>query len=474
MIQRFKYYLLWLCLPVVASLAAGAETWKAGAASISITPELPMWMSGYGGRTKPADTVALPMQAKALAIDDAGGRTMVIVTTDLLGIPRVMRDAIEADVRTRFGLASEQLLINASHTHSGPELRGVKTYLNDLDPARSERVAAYQARLKDNLVTVIGQALERRVPATVYFGQARAGFAMNRRKNFNLKPGEFGYDKVPNPLGVVDHDVPVLQVKDAAGKMIALLFGYACHNTTSGDYAFHGDYAGFAQATLEESYPGTVALFILGCAGDQNPYPRGAVSPGKTAIDLAKRHGQGLASAVEAAINAFPRPLSGRITSVIDTVALPYLPVPTREQLEERAKSKKQADQDYAKVLLEILKRDGKLPASYPYLVQVVHLGPSLTLIGLASETVVDFSLRLKREIGTRSVWVAGYSNDFMGYIPSRRIWEEGGYEGGGSLTYSRETMYRIVHPNIWDPSVEELIVGKVHQLHEKLSQPSR
>ena len=148
--------------------------------------------------------------------------------------------------------------------------------------------------------------------------------------------------------------------------------------------------------------------------------------------------------------------------------------MPTREQLEERAKSKKQADQDYAKVLLEILKRDGKLPASYPYLVQVVHLGPSLTLIGLASETVVDFSLRLKREIGTRSVWVAGYSNDFMGYIPSRRIWEEGGYEGGGSLTYSRETMYRIVHPNIWDPAVEDLIVGKVHQLHEKLSQPSR
>jgi hypothetical protein len=470
MIEQLRYFTVGLCLPLAATAVFGADQWKAGAAAISITPDLPGWMSGYGARTKPADKVAQPLYAKALALEDAAGKTVVIVTTDLLGIPRILREAVDAEVASRYRLARENLLINASHTHSGPELRGVKTFLNDLDRARSERVAAYQAKVKDRLVAVIGEALQRRAPATVAYGQARAGFAMNRRKNYNLKPGEFGADKVPNPLGPVDHDVPVLQVKDAGGKMIALLFGYACHNTTSGDYAFHGDYAGFAQATLEETYPGTVALFMLGCGGDQNPYPRGPMVPGKSALDLAKRHGEGLASAVDAAINAFPRPLSGRIASVMETVALPYLPAPTREQLEERKRSKKQPDRDYAEVLLEILNRDGKLPASYAFPVQVMHLGPELTLVGLASEMVVDYSLRLKKEIKTRSVWVAAYCNDFMGYIPSRRIWEEGGYEGGGALTYMRETQYRIVHPNIWDPSVEELIVGKVHQLHEKMS----
>lgn len=474
MTQGLRSYTAGLALALLVSIGFGAETWKAGAASTSITPDLPMWMSGYGARKKPADQVAAPLNAKALAIEDATGKTVVIVTTDLLGIPRVLRQGVEVEVRSRHGLAPEQIMINASHTHCGPELRGVKTFLNDLDPARSKQVAAYQATVQAKLVSVIGEALQRRTPATVSYGQARAGFAMNRRKNYNLKPGEFGYDKVPNPLGPVDHDVPVLQVKDAAGKMIALLFGYACHNTTSGDYAFHGDYSGFAQATLEETYPGTIALFMLGCGGDQNPYPRGAVVPGKSAIDLAKRHGQALASAVEAAINAFPRPLGGRIGSALETVPLLYVTPPTAAELAQRAASKNGADRDYAEVLQEIVKRDGKLPESYSYPIQVIHFGPELTMIGLASEAVVDFSLRLKKEITTRSVWVSAYNNDFMGYIPSRRVWEEGGYEGGGALTYWRDTMYRIVHPNIWDVSVEDRIVGKVHQLHERLKLQTR
>ena len=125
---------------------------------------------------------------------------------------------------------------------------------------------------------------------------------------------------------------------------------------------------------------------------------------------------------------------------------------------------------DNAKVLLEWLDRDGKLPAHYSYPVQVMRFGDDLTLVALASEVVIDYSLRLKREIGGSHVWVAAYSNDFLGYLPSRRIWEEGGYEGGGSMTFSRITLYRgAAHPNIWDPGVEQMIVSKVHELYGRL-----
>ena len=467
--RTFKFCALGLCLPFAAAIELAGEPWQAGVAVLPITPDLPMWMSGYGARTKPADQVIAPLHAKALALEDGRGRRVVIVTTDLLGIPRVLREAVEVEVRKRYRLSPEEVLINASHTHCGPELRGVRTSLNDLDPVRSEQVARYQAKLSEKIVAVIGEALGRLAPAVASYGQAKAGFAMNRRKNYALKPGDFGYGKAPNPLGPVDHDVPVLQVKDRGGRMIALLFGYACHNTTSSDYAFHGDYAGFAQTTLEQAYPGIVALFMLGCGGDQNPHPRRTMSPGLSAIDLAKLHGQTLASAVEAAINAFPRPLSGKICSIIENVSLPYLTVPTREALEQRLKSNLPANRDYAQVLLDLLKRDGELPASYSYPVQVIQLGPDLTLVGLASEAVVDFALRLKQELPERSVWVSAYNNDFMGYIPSRRVWAEGGYEGGTAMTYSRETMYRVVHPNIWNPSVEDIIVGKVLQLHDRL-----
>jgi len=459
-----------LCCLALASQAVASEAWKAGAAAIDLTPDLPMWMSGYGGRNRPADQVITPLYAKALALEDANGRIVVMVTTDLLGIPRVMRLAVEKEVHRRHGLLREQLLLNASHTHCGPELRGVKTSLNDLDPARTKMVAAYQAEVEKRLVTVIGEALAKRLPARVSFGEARAGFAMNRRKDYSLPPGDPRENKVPNPQGPVDHDVPVLQVTDEAGTLRAVMFGYACHNTSSGEYAFNGDYAGFAQAELESTYAGSVALFMSGCGGDQNPYPRGAVVPGKTAIDLARRHGLALASAVQAALNAHPRPLAPRLASAAEEVKLAYLPPPTRQELEERMQSKSRNDRDYAQVLLEWLQRDGALPDHYPYPVQVIRIGNDLTFVGLSSEAVVDYSLRLKREIPSRSVWVAAYCHDFMGYIPSRRIWEEGGYEGGGALTYWRDTMYRVVHPNIWDPSIEERIVGKIHELHQQVA----
>ena len=444
--------------------------WKAGAASVDITPPLPMWMSGYGNRTRPANSVALKMNAKALALEDATGRVVVIVTADLLGIPRVLRQGVEAKVQLRYHISPESLLLNASHTHCGPELRGVETVLSRADATRMKTVAAYQAATEEHLVGVIGDALARREPAGLFYGQARAGFAMNRRANYKLSPSDIRYGKVPDPDGPVDHAVPILQMKSTDGKMKAVLFGYACHNTTSGEDMFHGDYAGFAQAALEATYPGTVALFMQGCAGDQNPYPRHNMSSGRTSIDVAKLHGQTLALAVEAGLNAFPRPISGPLRAVMENVALPYLPAPTREQLKTRMASESKLDREYAQILMEVLDRDGRLPTNYDYPIQVLQFGSDLTLVALASETVVDFSHRLKRELPGPAVWVAGYSNDFMGYIPSRRIWKEGGYEGGGSLTYYASTLWRVIHPNIWDPAVEDLIVGKVHELARKVA----
>jgi hypothetical protein len=98
------------------------------------------------------------------------------------------------------------------------------------------------------------------------------------------------------------------------------------------------------------------------------------------------------------------------------------------------------------------------LKSTYNYPVQVVQFGKDLTLITLAGEVVVDYSLKLKKEIGGNPVWVAGYSNDVFGYVPSLRVLKEGGYEGGGAMRYST-----MVGP--FAPNVEERILGKVSEL---------
>jgi hypothetical protein len=112
----------------------------------------------------------------------------------------------------------------------------------------------------------------------------------------------------------------------------------------------------------------------------------------------------------------------------------------------------------------------GTLISSYPAPVQVVRFGDAVLFVALPGETVVDYSLRIKRENRHQDgpdVWVAGYSNDVFAYIPSLRILQEGGYEAGGAMRY----MTTVVQPGAFAPDVEERLMGRVNELIESTAQ---
>jgi neutral ceramidase len=436
--------------------ADAATTWKAGVATVVITPEQPMWMAGYASRNKPSEGKVHDLYAKALALEDAAGTRLVIVTADLIGFPRDFRDRMVKQVAERYKLPASGLLLNASHTHSGPELRAWRaTQTWDLAPEQIELSRRYNEKLLGKLVQLVGDALEDLAPAQLAYVHARAGFAMNRRLLTDK-----GYTIAPNSEGPVDHDVPVLQVSLPEGKTRVLLFGYACHNTTLSDYEFCGDYAGFAQEYVEETHPGATAMFVSGCGGDQNPTPR-------RTLDWARQHGRALANAVEAALVAKPRTLRGPLGLAVDEVALELAP-PNREELKQQVQSTDAYAKRHAEELLLELERTGRTDSTYPYLVQVVKFGNDLTLIGLAGEVVVDYSLRLKAELAGAPVWVAGYTNDVFGYVPSKRVLEEGGYEARGAILFYGTMRTPFL------PSVENRIVDKVHQLVGQLRNSSK
>jgi hypothetical protein len=382
-------------------------SWKAGCATAKITPSRPMPMSGYAGRKdNPAEGTEQDLFAKALAIEDAEGNRHIIVTTDLIGIISKYRTDVEAAVAEKFNLPRESLTMNASHTHCGP------SYGRD-------DTADYYGELLAKTIDIIGQALDSMEPSRLYYSSAKCGFAMNRRT-----PTPEGFRNHPNPEGVVDHTVPVLSVKNEAGELKTVLFGYSCHNTTMGFMKWLGDYAGYAQEYFEADHEGVTAMFMNGCSGDQNPYPR-------SLLYFAQRHGRSLATAIEAALETNQRSyfhqheLTGPIQATFETVNIPF----TEES-----------------------KR-----GTYDYPVQVVKLGRELAMIGLGSEVTVDYSLRLKRELGGEgkpAVWVSGYTNDYNGYVPSKRVLLEGGYEAK-----SRP----------WQPVLEEKIVEKVHALYKEI-----
>jgi neutral ceramidase len=398
--------------------------WKAGLASVVVTPEKYIWMAGYAGRDKPAEGKIHDLFAKALILEDESGKQQVIVTLDLIGVPQDLRRRIAGRIEKDHGVPSASLFMNASHTHSGPELRrrpGPPTEEEMKNP-KVKDAWEYTESLEKKINEVIDAAFADVQPARLTWNKARAGFAMNRRRDYTLPEGHPNANKAPNPSGPVDQEVPALRIESPEGEARGVLFGYACHNTCLGFYNWCGDYAGFAQEYLQQHRPGFTAMFVTGCGGDQNPYPRRSdVVPGVSDLELAQQHGRSLANAVEVAFSANPIPLEGSLRNAYEEVTLTY----------------------------EDTKRT---PHQYP--VQVIKLGDTLTMVTLGSEVVVDYSLRLKKELaGPAGVWVAGYSNDYSGYIPSTRIQEEGGYEAGTG----------------WSRGIEEIIVGKVHELYDKL-----
>lgn len=425
--------------------------WKAGAASAKITPDTMMWMAGYAARTKPAEGVESDLFAKALVVQDAAGAKFALITMDLIGVPRNVRLNVAERVEKELGIDAAHLAINASHTHSGPELRASRFNGADDPGRREEEAAAYTNKLQDTLVRLVTEAASKAAPAALDYCSARCGFAMNRR----TPDGKGGWNNFPNPAGPVDHTVPVLKVTGADGKEVALVFGYSCHCTTLGHQKFSGDYAGYAQQYLQEAHPTAVAMFMNGCSGDQNPYPR-------RTMELAQIHGRSLATAVEAALTTNMKPLTGSIRAAYREIPLAYDKLPTREELLAEKASKDKYTATHGERVLAKLDADGKLAPDYPYPVQVVRLGNDLTWVTLGGEVVIDYALRLKKEIKDPIVWVSGYTNDVMAYIPSLRVWTEGGYEGGGAMRYG-------THPTRWSDRVEGHIMDTVFDLRKSV-----
>ena len=443
------------------SSRADAAEWRVGIARTDITPARSLWLAGYASRKHPAEGTLHPLWAKALAIADRRDQRVVIVTLDLIGdnFERSMGDAIGARVLQRVGIARQNIVLNFSHTHCGPVTHAgagaIVSY--DLDGGQTAAVNAYTQVLEEKLVDLISRACRHMVAAELAFGQGEATFAMNRRA---LRGGR--YVIAPNPQGPVDPTVPVLRVRDETGRLLAVLFGYACHNTTLGGdcYQYNGDYAGFAQLALETKYPGATSMFMQGCGADSNPEPRGR-------IELAEQHGDALARAVEHVLDQDMRPVHGHLAVALTRVDLPFVDPPSKQELEQRRGTARGADQRLAAVLLRRIEQHGKLPTSYPYPVQVVRFGDDLSLIGLAGEVVVDYALRLRRQLATEQTWVAGYCNEVFAYVPSERVLAEGGYEAGGAMKY-----FGWYGP--FRPGVEERVVGAVMTLMKRCQQTGR
>lgn len=439
--------LVFLCL---FSVSLQADTWKAGTARVDITPKEPIWMAGYGGRTKPSQGMIHPLWAKALALEDAKGQRAVIIGTDTLGMTKSIYATIKKRLKASHGLTDDQIMINASHTHTGPVLRGGLYDIYPLEEEHLRVIEAYSAKLEDEICWIVAEAFKKLEPVELRHGIGISRFGANRRENRpeSLVPER----RLANTLkGPVDHDVPVLAAYQGT-ELKAVVFGYACHSTVLPFYQFTGDYSGWAQIDLEDAHPGATAIFSAGCGGDINPLPR-------REIRYAEQYGHMLASAVEETLMQKTETLAPTLTTKLKTVHLEIDALPSDEELKKLAGAKNYRGRWAARMIK--LKAADKLDKTYPYPLQAWSLG-DLLWITMGGEVVVDFSLKFKKQYGART-WVTAYCNDVMAYIPSLRVLEEGGYEGHTSMAVYGVTGDR------WKPNVEDMVTAGVKELVDQV-----
>ena len=458
-IATMHFPVVFLCVVLLNTIdsPATAAEWKAGVASVSITPKEPIHLLGYPNRTKPFESVDQDIFAKALAIEDSEGHRGVIVTSDLVGFQDAYAGAICDRICELTKLQRGQIILNASHNHTGPlvtldPMKQGNLAHGSMSDAEAQRTIAYSRELQDKIVKLVEDALADLRPAQLSWGKAKVDFVMNRRVG---KAGAISM--AANPQGIADRTVPVLKIASPDGKLRGVLFGCACHNTTlTPDHnLISGDYAGAAQELLQRKYPGAIALFMSGCGADANPEPRGG-------LDQVRQHGAELADAVI-------HRLDGNLTAVHDPLHAAYKVVDLPLQhltLDDIARyiAIGNVQSMMATHLKQLVDGGSKLPETYGAPVAVWRFGDGPTLVALPGEGVAGYVPLIEQRLKNRPLWISSYNNDCFGYLPTAQIVREGGHETIGVTVWLWGNRFAN-RAGFFSEDVERTIIDAVAEL---------
>ena len=414
------------------SLVAEAEAEPPFAVStrvVEITPSRldspDVWLAGYATSHPEAIGTARSLYARCLVIYDQGSPN-VLVTLDVLGVPQSMNEAIRVGVES-LGVASSDFLLASTHTHSGPVL------VDRLDPyisyALTEADIAKVSQYSDWLVSTVVQLVTdtlagSRTPVSLAYGVGTAHEAFNREG-----------------LPYLDPAVPTLVARDVTdvNRVVAIVFGYACHPVARGfDGRYDADFPGIAQDLLERAFPESVAFFLTGAAGDQNPAggPQGPV--------LVNQVGIGVYNGVIAAIESQMTPVIGPLRSDYRTIGVP-LDVGLLSTAKRRAAYVARRDADpngetfagrHAERMVAAID-DGTLPdeVSLPMQLWTFTGDPLLRIVAIGGELVCGYSVFFKNQFGGNAhTWVTAYANEDPCYIVSQELLVRGGYDAGWDL----------------------------------------
>ena len=425
---------------------------QAGVAKIEITPSAGIALSGYIARRGPALGAHDPLYAKTLVLDN-GATQAALVTVDVLGLQRSVVANIRAAIAAQTGIPAANILIACSHTHAGPATM-VLQGCGEVDPA-------YLQTLQERIVVVTGQAWANRRPARfgVGHGQVTAG-VHNRR----------------NPGAVIDPDLAIVRVDDTDGRPLAVLLNYACHPTcvTGENQLFSAEYCGYATARIQQTTD-AITLFFTGAIGDVGPSRRG--------WDVLEQIGNAVAEETLRVLPTIAVTEWQTLTSVSRTVELPLQPLPTvaelaaftAEQQRLLADSERMQQPYQPQIVAAMLNWTAATlttvtapaaPTTVTTEIQAIRAG-DLCFVNAPGELFVELGLAVKEAAPTDHLFLCGFGNDNIGYIPTPHAYPQGGYEIADAYKY-------YGYPAALAPEAGQLYVATAQQLTHLAPDPPR
>jgi hypothetical protein len=412
---------------------AGEAALKGGCAKVNITP--PLGIELIGSKGKPSDDIIDELYAKAIVLND-GKNTIAIVSADLLYTPlEEITNPVRRIIKEKTGIGEQNVLICATHTHSGPEVFArSKLPSNGRMPASEIDQSYLQTLIRKiadtvviahkNLQEVKIGAAKGHIPEIVYNRRPKTGDG-SVRMAFTLEPEVIATQKIKHgpdgsmrvtfdythegaqlDFGPIDAGVCVLRVEDVNGGIVGSLINFGCHPVCIYPYlstSISADYPAYTMQVVEQA-EGGICLFTLGLAGNTVPVVRG-IKPrekiGKTLGGEALRRLQMVNAAGSAELNALKKEIK--------------FPTKKASSPDETADDDKTTDY----VTTEI---------------QVLRLG-DIYILGLPGEILVEVGLEIKKRAGLENLFIVTVSNDTIGYVCHRQAYEEGGYEPGSGLS---------------------------------------
>jgi hypothetical protein len=419
-------------------LSADSPEMRAGAAAVAITPPLGVPMAGYYSE-RGATGVHDDLFARAIVVESQGTKA-ALVALDLISTSRHFVEAARERIEATTGIPAANVMISATHTHTGPILARTSTRY-DAQGGQNERAKLFMDNLPGLIAQSVQEANERLASVKISAAIGRVdGLAFNRR--FHMRDGTVGWNpgklnpNIVRPAGPTDPELPVVLFESGKALPVATYANFAIHLDTVGGTDISADAPGtLTKLLIAATDPEMVPIYTTACCGDINHYNVSRNAPQKGHAEAA-RIGTILAASVLRSFENVRAVVPGTIRVRSELVKLP-LPtidsaeVDTARAVADRVRSRatpapKFLEQVQAFKVLDVAGREGR-PQEVE--VQVITLGDDLAWVSLPGEIFVELGLAIKQGSPFRQTMIAELANGSIGYIPNRVAYPQGNYE---------------------------------------------